>query len=46
MHIPAHTMFKAVEAGTCMYLGLFWYVHLPRYVQSVCYINLMKLEAV
>ena len=26
--------FKAVEAGTCMYHGLFWYVHVLRYVQS------------
>ena len=35
MHVPAHTTFKAVEAGRCLYLGLFWYVHVPRYVQSV-----------
>ena len=28
-------MLKAVEAGMCTYLGLFWYVHIPRYVQSV-----------
>ena len=32
---PARTIFKAVEAGTCTYLGLFGSVHVPRYVQSV-----------
>ena len=32
MHVPARTTFKA---GMCTYLGLFWYVHVPRYVQSV-----------
>ena len=36
MHVPVGFMFKAVEAGTSisMYLGMFWYVHIPRYVQS------------
>ena len=46
-----HT-FKAVEAGMFSLLvtfSLFWYVKVPRYVQSVWYvlhINLIKLEAV
>ena len=35
MHVPAHTMFKAFKAGMCTYLGLCWYMHLTKYVQSV-----------
>ena len=44
MHVPACTTFKAVEAGTCTYLGLFWYVQVPRYVQTVWYVLYIYLS--